>query len=56
MQVYILEGLGFGDDENTWERCSVHATREEAEAARTKIIEEGSCEPEWLRIVPDTVL
>ena len=44
--VYIVEGLGFGDDENVWERCSTHSTRTGAEAERTRILEDA-VDDEW---------
>ena len=32
--VYILMGLGFGDDEAVWEICDVYATPQAAAAAQ----------------------
>jgi hypothetical protein len=40
--VYIVEGLGFGDDENEWECCSVHSTRLGAEAKCASILADDS--------------
>ena len=40
--VYVVQGLGFGDDENVWELCSVHATQAAADAECKRI--QASCE------------
>lgn len=39
-QVFILQGLGFGDDEDHFENISAHQTREGAEARRDEMIGE----------------
>lgn len=39
--VYIVWGLGFGDDEDRWELCSVHATAEGAAAERQRLLDSG---------------
>ena len=49
--VYAVQGLGFGDDEDVWEHCSTHATREGAAEAREVILADG-CDPSWVRIEP----
>ena len=46
--VYCVFGLGFGDIENAWELCSVHATRQSAENAMKSMKDEGEeMESEW---------
>ena len=44
--VYIVEGLGFGDDENVWERCSTYSTWAAADAERTRMLEDA-VDDEW---------
>jgi transketolase N-terminal domain/subunit len=38
MQVYIVYGLGFGDDESVWEVCTVHSTQASADDAKAAIL------------------
>jgi hypothetical protein len=33
-KIYIVEGQGFGDDENAWEFCSVHMRKEGVNGAQ----------------------
>ena len=33
MKVYILFGLGFGDDEDVWEICDIYASQASADKA-----------------------
>lgn len=38
LHVFVVEGLGFGDDEDVWEFCSMHNIQAKANAARDKIL------------------
>jgi hypothetical protein len=56
--VYIVEGLGFGDDESAWERSSVHTTREGptgADAERARLLEACGLDATDVRVVEEEV-
>jgi hypothetical protein len=38
--VYIVYGLGFGDDEDRWEMCGMHSTQALADAQQAEILAE----------------
>ncbi len=38
MQVYVLQVLGWGDDENAMYNTGVYTSRDKAEAARARLI------------------
>lgn len=39
-KVYIVYGLGFGDDEDQWEMCGMHSTQALADAQKAEILAE----------------
>jgi hypothetical protein len=46
--VYIVEGAGFGDDENQWELCYCFASEELAQNKVKEMVDEG-CDPDGVR-------
>ena len=56
MQVYIVQGLGFGDNENEWDMCNVYATQVAADAAATEILRSSGLDADYVRVVVADVL
>lgn len=37
---YVVLGLGFGDDENEWERCGTYKSKNNADATAAQIVKD----------------